>query len=213
MADASSFRFPVPAATAAAPHRSQLAIRRSRFLAQACECGSREACRAFVEQARAANPDATHHCWAFAAGPPGDRGNVGCSDDGEPHGAAGRPMLNALLHSGVGRICCVVSRWFGGIKLGAGGLARAYQDSVLENLKDLPLAMATPRGSWRLEAGYGCLDAVQRLLPQFEAELISGEYGEAALLLISAPLDRREELEQALAGASGGAVKLTEAAP
>ena len=89
-----------------------------------------EAARAFVEQIRTKHADATHNCWAFVTGAPGHSGQVGFSDDGEPHGTAGRPMLQVLLHCGVGEITMVVTRWFGGVKLGTGGLVRAYQDSV-----------------------------------------------------------------------------------
>ena len=69
---------------------------------------------------------------------------IGSSDDGEPHHTAGRPMLNVLLHGGIGEIAVVVTRWFGGIKLGTGGLARAYQESVQTNLLDLPVRNFAP---------------------------------------------------------------------
>ncbi|MFQ8890076.1 MAG: IMPACT family protein [Bilophila wadsworthia] len=83
-------------------------------------------------------PDATHNCWAYAAGAPGQTSKVGYSDDGEPHGTAGRPMLTMLLHGGVGELSAVVTRYFGGIKLGTGGLVRAYQGMVKLGLETLP---------------------------------------------------------------------------
>ena len=83
-------------------------------------------------------PDATHNCWAYVAGPPASTGRVGMSDAGEPHGTAGRPMLTVLLHSGVGEIAAVVTRYYGGIKLGTGGLVKAYGGAVLAALEALP---------------------------------------------------------------------------
>lgn len=157
---------------------------------------------------RALRPDATHNCWAYAAGPPGDTAHIGSSDDGEPHGTAGRPMLNVVLHCGIGRICVVVSRWFGGVKLGTGGLARAYQDATLENLAGLPLCEAVPRTMWRLRTGYACLAAIQRGLPEFEAALAAENYAEAASLVFSVPEEKNEALAVFVANASNGSATL-----
>lgn len=183
-------------------------MRRSRFLTQTCQADSREASREFVEYIRRLHPDATHNCWAFVAGPPGDTALIGSSDDGEPKGTAGRPMLGTLLHCGIGQICVVVSRWFGGIKLGTGGLVRAYQDAVSENLKTLPLASAVPETVWKLESEYAWLPAIQRLLPEFEARVESEEYGAVVELVIRVPVDRAEALKPGLAQISNGQARL-----
>ena len=90
-------RFPIPAADAAAPFQTEIIIRRSRFLTHCAHTPGMEAARAFVEQIRTKHADATHNCWAFVAGAPGHSGQVGFSDDGEPHGTAGRPMLQVSL--------------------------------------------------------------------------------------------------------------------
>lgn len=208
---AQSLRFPVPAATAKNPHCTETTERRSRFLAQTCQADSREASLAFVDYIRSVHPDATHNCWAYVAGPPGDAAFVGSSDDGEPRGTAGRPMLNTLLHCGIGRICVVVSRWFGGIKLGTGGLCRAYQEAVAKNLESLPLECSVPRGCWKIDADYSSLAAIQRLLPDFEAVIEKGEYGESASLLVSAPLDKYAELKKGLLDLSNGRLSLLDA--
>lgn len=157
---------------------------------------------------RAGNADATHNCWAYAAGPPGDTARIGSSDDGEPHGTAGRPMLNVLLHCGVGQICVVVSRWFGGIKLGTGGLARAYQDSVLENLASLPLAEEVPRARWRLQVNYDCLAPIRRGLTEYEARIVMEEYNEAASFVLSVPDEQGAPLAEFVANASNGTARL-----
>lgn len=203
-------RFPIPAATQQAPWLSQLIVRKSRFLAQVCHCQSRDESRAFWLRIQSAHPDATHNCWAFAAGPPGDNACIGYSDDGEPKGTAGRPMLNVLLHCGIGQICVVVSRWFGGIKLGAGGLARAYQDAVLENLQTLPVAQAVERALVLMTVDYGFLATLQRLLPDFEAAIEKSKFSDSVELVVGLPRDRRNEFGAAVATATSGQARLAD---
>ena len=107
--------YPVPAA---GTHRSEETIGKSRFVASIGRAGSPGEAKAFIEAVRAELPSATHHCWAYNAGPPGDTAHVGLSDAGEPRGSAGRPILDVLSNSGVGEITAVVTRYFGGVKLG-----------------------------------------------------------------------------------------------
>ena len=108
----------IPNLAAGEWHESELVIRRSRFLTHITRADSPAMAREAIDVMRTRHADATHNCWAFNAGPPGSTAQIGANDDGEPHGTAGRPMLGMLLHSDVGCICCVVTRWFGGIKLG-----------------------------------------------------------------------------------------------
>lgn len=197
-------RYPVPAAQPAAPHRAELVLRRSRFLAHCARTAGHAEARAFVEGIRAAHADATHNCWAYVAGPPGLTAEIGFSDDGEPHGTAGRPMLQVLLHCGIGEICVVVTRWFGGVKLGTGGLVRAYQDSVRAVLADLPQEERVPRCLARVEVDFAHLDRLHRLLPELEARLQDESYGARAVLSISLPSARREEFAALLAGRTDG---------
>jgi uncharacterized YigZ family protein len=120
--------------TLAAPARLQQEIRRSRFLAQAEAIGDADAAGAFI--ARASAPDATHNCWAWRIGE-----RYRFNDDGEPGGSAGRPILAAIDGQGLDAVAVVVTRWFGGIKLGVGGLVRAYGGCAAECLR---LASRTP---------------------------------------------------------------------
>src|SRR5665811_1552158 len=115
-------RYPIPAGRA----RVEDIILRSRFITTAGPASGSEEARAFVAAVRSEFADASHNCYAFVAGPPGSSAQVGMSDDGEPGGTAGRPMLAALLGCGIGDIVVVVSRYFGGTLLGTGGLVRAY---------------------------------------------------------------------------------------
>lgn len=201
-------RFPMPAVGPANPHVTELTIRRSRFLTQTCQAGCRDSALAFVARIRDAHPDAAHNCWAYAAGAPGSTAGVGSSDDGEPHGTAGRPMLSVLLHCGIGRICVVVSRWFGGVKLGTGGLVRAYQDSVLANLAGLPVEEAVPREIWRARAPYAAMNAIRRGLPSLEAVIVAENYDDAASLDLSVPQEHAAALAALVSDAARGAATL-----
>lgn len=197
-------RYPVPAAVADAPHCTETEVRRSRFLARSARAESVEAARAFIESVRRQHPDATHNCWAFAAGAPGDTARVGSSDDGEPHGTAGRPMLQVLLHSGVGEICTVVTRWFGGVKLGTGGLVRAYQEAVLGNLDTLPLTERVDLARAALSLDYAHVEPLRRLLPALEARIVAEEWGPRALFTVELPDAHLTALERAVADVSKG---------
>ena len=198
-------RYAVPAASPDQPHCTEIIIRRSRFLALCAHTPGPVAARAFVEEIRRRHADATHNCWAYAAGAPGHTAQIGSSDDGEPHGTAGRPMLQVVLHSGVGELCVVVSRWFGGVKLGTGGLVRAYQDSVRENLSSLPLVERVPQARLALTVEYAHVDALRRLLPTFEAQTATEDYAAQAHFTLLLPEEHLAQFELALAGLSNGA--------
>ncbi len=128
-------RYPIPAAQ----HRTEEEIRRSRFITTLAHAPTVEDARAVIADVSREFGDASHNCWAYVVGPPGNTAQVGMSDDGEPHGTAGRPMLTVLLHSGVGEIVAVVTRYFGGTLLGKGGLVKAYSGGVQYALETLPL--------------------------------------------------------------------------
>src|SRR5690606_18399846 len=139
---AAGTRYLIPAGL----HRVEQEIKRSRFIASIAHCASRADAEQFVQQMRAEFADAAHNCWAYIAGPPGSQMHIGMSDDGEPKGTAGRPILTVLTHCEVGEIAAVVTRYFGGTKLGTGGLTRAYGGSVKLALTSLP---TTQRIEWR----------------------------------------------------------------
>ena len=109
---------------------ARLEIKKSEFIAYAYPVTSREQAMFHVEQLRAQYADARHHCWAYIIGDPNNTTSAGFDDDGEPNGTAGRPILNVLQHKSIGNIIIIVVRYFGGIKLGAGGLTRAYAGSA-----------------------------------------------------------------------------------
>lgn len=206
--DKLSKRYPVPEAKADNPWRTELTIRKSLFITRAFRCENAGVARDFITRLKQKEADASHHCWAFTAGPPGDTAKIGCSDDGEPHGTAGKPMLNMLLHGGIGQICAVTSRWFGGVKLGTGGLVRAYQDSVRVNLDKMPVLELIPKETWTVTFDYQYLDAVKRLLPELEADIYNEIYRDKVELSLNVPPENSILLNARLAALSNGAAIL-----
>jgi uncharacterized YigZ family protein len=192
--------FPVPIRR----HRVEDVVRGSRFITTVAHAPDEGAARQFIEEIRAEFPDATHNCWAFVAGPPGDTARIGMSDDGEPHGTAGRPMLETLLHSGVGEVVAVVTRYFGGTKLGRGGLGRAYAGGVKLALEALPTRRRIVRERVRIEVGYPSVDALFRFLDEVDGVREEEEYGERVRVMAAVPGDRMGDLERKVAELTGG---------
>ena len=156
-------RYPVPAGV----QRVEEEIKRSRFITTVGPAPTLEAARAFIAQVSAEFADASHNCWAYVVGPPGSTSQVGMSDAGEPHGTAGRPMLNVLLHSGVGDIVAVVTRYFGGTLLGTGGLVKAYSGGVQLGLQTLPVVEKVAMAEVMVVIDYSAVTPFQRLLPDY----------------------------------------------
>lgn len=195
-----SSRYPIPAR----PHRAEETIQKSRFITALAHASTAEAAQGFLARIREEFPDATHHCWAFVAGPPGETASIGMSDDGEPHGTAGRPMLTALLHSGVGEIVAVCTRYYGGTKLGTGGLSRAYSGGVNLALETLPTEEKVERTILRLEVDYESVDPLRRLLEEVEAVVEEEEYGEAVRYRVALPTEALVTLTERVAGITRG---------
>ncbi|MCC6929388.1 MAG: YigZ family protein [Gemmatimonadaceae bacterium] len=193
-------RYPIPAARA----RAELVIERSRFVCTVSRAESPEAAHAFIREMQREFEDATHNCWAFVAGPPGSSARIGMSDDGEPHGTAGRPMLTVLMHSGVGEIVAVVTRHYGGTKLGTGGLVRAYSAAVQEALARLERRERVETVDVKLRVGYAAFAAVRNLLPGHEGELLDERFGDNVELLVRVPASNVDALRVAVGNATSG---------
>ena len=185
-------------------YRVEELIQRSRFITTAAHAPDANAANAFVDSMRELFPDATHHCWAFVAGPPGSTVHIGMSDDGEPHGTAGRPMLTVLLHSGVGEVVTVCTRYFGGVKLGTGGLSRAYAGGVKLLLQTLPTELKIKRVRVSVRVAYPHVDSLQRLLDDLEVVVEHEEYGEEVRYQIAVPAMTLGTLRQQLAQLTSG---------
>jgi uncharacterized YigZ family protein len=197
--------YAVPAAT----HRVEQEISRSRFITTVARASTVDEAIACVRQVSAEFADATHNCWAYVIGPPGDTARIGMSDDGEPHGTAGRPMLNALLHSGVGDVVAVVTRYYGGTKLGTGGLVRAYGGGVQQALAGLPLAERIEYVGMRLVTGYASLSTLLQLFPIYGVETLGQVFDTDVRLDLRVPQPRVQAFRTAVANATSGQALLT----
>lgn len=204
MSDAHSRRFPVPARSVRVEDRTE----KSRFIASLARSESAREARAFIDALQKEFPDATHHCFAFVAGPPGSTGAVGSSDDGEPAGTAGRPMLSVLLNSGVGEIVAVVTRYFGGIKLGTGGLVRAYTGAVQHALRELETVERVDWVDARVVVAYPQVDAVRRAIERTGSIVANEVFAADVTFVVRFPDDRRAEFERALMDATGGSARI-----
>ena len=192
--------FPVPAEE----HDVTEVIRRSRFRTFLAHAPSPDEAKAFIQSIRDRFPDATHHCWAFVSGPPGSTASVGMSDDGEPHGTAGRPMLTTLLHSGIGEVVAVCVRYYGGVKLGTGGLSRAYSGGVSAALQDLPTIQKVARVPFVLRVDYGGAPSVDRIMEEFEVADVDTEWGESVIVRGELPESFRDAFEKRWADVTSG---------
>jgi uncharacterized YigZ family protein len=197
---ADSARYPIPSRV----HRVEETIQRSRFITTAAHAPDAEAAQAFIQTIRDEFPDATHHCWAFVAGPPASTTHIGMSDDGEPHGTAGRPMLTSLLHSGVGEMVAVCTRYYGGVKLGTGGLARAYSGGVKLALETLPTDEKVDRVWLVVTVGYADVDGMQRLIDELDIVVENEEYGAEVQYVLGVPSPDEEVLRARVGDLTSG---------
>ena len=197
-------RYPVPAARTRVENR----IQNSRFIATLAPAATAEDAREFLAGVRAEFPDATHNCFAFVAGPPGSTAAIGSGDDGEPPGTAGRPMLSVLLNSGVGDVAVVVTRYFGGVKLGKGGLVRAYSGAVQHALREATIVQRIEWVVLRARFGYAHSDVVRRALGREDLSVLGETFGDDVSLEIRVPADRMAAIESALLDATAGSVRI-----
>jgi uncharacterized YigZ family protein len=180
----------------AAEGHAELGDRGSRFLAVVLPCASEEEARRALAGHAARHGDATHHCWAFRLGdPPRERS----ADAGEPGGTAGAPILQALRSAALSDALSVVSRWFGGVKLGKGGLVRAYGGAARAAVAATPLARRIPCEELAVALPFARLGAVKRLLRPPEVELLEELYGERVELRLRVQRPRLAALRAALA--------------
>ena len=190
----------VPAAVA----EVEAVVRRSRFVTRAGRATSREEAVLFVQETRERIPGATHYCWAYNAGKPQSTAQVGMSDAGEPHGTAGKPMLHTLLHSGVGEVVVVCARFYGGVKLGTGGLARAYSGGVKEVLEACPTVEKVERRAVVVTVGYDAVRRLERVLEEVDGAVDERIFGAEVRFRVRVPRHRCAEFAAGIADATGG---------
>jgi uncharacterized YigZ family protein len=165
-------------------HQVELEIKRSKFLTFAAPAAGRQEADDFIRTLRGQHPQAHHVCWAYIAGDPNTTIRS-MSDDGEPSGTAGMPMLKVLEYSGYGDIVVAVVRYFGGTKLGTGGLQRAYSDAVSLVLKDLPLQLKVNRTHVKITYDYSHDGSISRLLARYDVVDIDSNYAQQVTVSIA----------------------------
>ncbi|EMT6576038.1 TPA: IMPACT family protein [Providencia rettgeri] len=184
-------------------------IKKSQFITYLAHTDGIEAAKDYIQSIKAQYPDARHHCWAFVAGRPDDSQKLGFSDDGEPTGTAGKPIMAQLLGSNLGEVTCVVVRYFGGIKLGTGGLVKAYGNGAQQALKILPTKTKVPQKIFNLVCDYSLINAIEQLLVQVNGTVLHSDYNETVSLQIAIPATLEQEVNDKLRDISRGAITLT----
>jgi len=190
-------------------YRTEETIKRSRFIATVAQAFTEEDAKAFISIIKNEFPDATHNCWAYVAGPPGDTARIGMSDDGEPHGTAGKPILTVLLHSEIGEIVAVVTRYFGGTKLGTGGLVRAYSGSVKNALAGLSIKEKRDVITLTAILDYSKIIAVRQMIESFNSEIIEAKYEADVSFKIELPKNNKDSFIHAITNLTGGEILIT----
>ena len=173
--------YPVPAQF----HQVEEVIKNSRFITQIFPVQDSNHAKQIIQQQKAAYPDARHHCSAFVAGAPSNSNEYGFSDDGEPSGTAGKPMLAVLQGSGLGEVLAISIRYFGGVKLGTGGLVKAYAGGVKLALETLPTIEKVIRQEYQLTCEYHQFDQIQYWLKQHDGLIIETKYADNVRLLLA----------------------------
>lgn len=171
-------------------------IKKSSFIARADYAESREQAMDVLSSMRHAYPDARHHCWAYQLGSPFSPISAAMNDDGEPSGTAGKPIFNVLQHKDIGNIMVVVSRYFGGIKLGAGGLVRAYSAAAEGAVSQLKLQKNEVFLECILRCDYAKEQQLRHYLSTIRGRVESVTYQEQASLSIAIPIKEQGELEE-----------------
>ena len=186
--------------------RQEILVVNSRFIASAAPAFTVEEARNFIKRIREEFADATHNVPAFLVGH-GASVTAHCSDDGEPSGTAGRPVLTVLQGSGLGDIVVVVTRYFGGTKLGTGGLVRAYTQSVQEVLMALPLAQKRATHTAMLVAPYTYFERIRLLVAELRGEVIEEDFGADVTLTLRFPVEHYTEFQGRLQEMTRGSLE------
>ncbi|MFS8573545.1 MAG: YigZ family protein, partial [Clostridia bacterium] len=195
--------------SAAGPAVYEEIRKRSRFIAYVEPVDTPEQAEAMLARIREQHPGATHVCYAYRAGWPA--AVVRMSDDGEPQGTAGRPILDVLERQGVDNTCIAVVRYFGGTLLGAAGLVRAYAAAAAEGLARAGIAEYRLHACLSVRVDYARHGRVERLLEELGARVVSARFTDTVELVVAVPREAAEALEERLADATAGAAAVARA--
>ena len=188
------------------PSETEFTEKRSRFIGHLLPVKTEEQACEFIGQMKKKYYDARHNCWCFVL----HDGTVRYGDDGEPQGTAGQPMLNVFQRENVENVVCIVTRYFGGILLGAGGLTRAYAKAAKDALDKAGKARMQPFSVLLLECPYPMFERIKLLIEGHEGRIESSDYGAAVTLTFLLPVQKTADFSAALTELSGGQLSAEE---
>lgn len=181
--------YPVPAGCL----ERETEVRKSRFIARVAPVSSRDEVKAWLEQAHKDHPDARHICWAYQIGRPGAAAEAAMNDDGEPSGTAGKPILSVIQHKDMGDVLVLVIRYFGGIKLGAGGLVRAYAGATEAVLSAVDRVIQQPLSKVTVIMTFADEQPLRHWCEHNGARVEQVDYSSRVVVDITLPIDRNND--------------------
>lgn len=182
--------------------------KKSRFLGKIEKVESEEEALEFIERIKKQYWDARHNCFAYIIGKKGE--TVRCSDDGEPSGTAGKPMLEVLQNQQLCNVVAVVTRYFGGVLLGTGGLVRAYTQATQEALKEAEVCTMIPMSVMTVQTDYNAIGKIKYVLAQEEIPVLNEEYTADVVVTMAVPLTEKERMVKKLTEVTNGKAVMEE---
>lgn len=183
----------------------EIVEKKSRFIATIEKIETEEEALAFISKIKKQYWDARHNCYAFVAGK--NQELQRCSDDGEPNGTAGRPMLDVLVREDIHNLVVVVTRYFGGTLLGTGGLVRAYQKAVQEGLKNCVVIEKMQGRMLKIDTDYNSIGKIQYILAQQQITAMDTIYTDKVEMRVMVPVERLPEFQEAVTEGTNGTAR------
>lgn len=190
-------------------HRVEIEVVRSRFITTIAPAPTVDEAKGALAAVRAEMPDASHHVYAFRVGF-GNSVIEGLSDDGEPSGTSGPPVMAVLRGAGIGDVIVIVTRYFGGTKLGTGGLVRAYSDAARAGLESLATELKIERRLMGFDLPYSLYEQTKRLIAAYDGSIEDEQFEAIVTLIARFPLSQVEAFAAALTELSSGGVVVVE---
>lgn len=188
------------------PAEGEITEKKSRFIAHLIYAQSEEEAENYIASTKKTFWDARHNCWAYSVS--GDRKILRCSDDGEPSGTAGRPMLQVIEGRNLHQVCAVVTRYFGGVLLGTGGLVRAYQDAMQEALSHAKLQLVRYGYPLEIETDYNEIGKLLNLMAQESVSDQNVSYTDKVRMSVISPEEDKDRLVKAVTELTGGRARI-----
>ncbi len=182
--------------------------KKSRFLGKIKPVSTEEEAIAFIESIKKQYWDARHNCYAFIIGEHSE--SIRCSDDGEPSGTAGKPMLEVLQNNGLKNVVAVVTRYFGGTLLGTGGLVRAYTQATQAALEEAQIATMTLMSVLEIRTDYNAIGKIKYMFAQADTLVMGEEYGVDVAVTIAVPVTEKETMQKKIVEATNGKAVMEE---